>query len=152
MCEIDKVNTPIDHKKPAINMIKRSKQMNDIYPRTHIFTMKIIGSRGRGKTVFLISFLHSRVHEKIIGYEDIYIFCPTFNEQERWMNSPFQQRNFNYLREDNVHNKLLAFDDMQTDLKGNKLIENFFVRGRHSKIGIIQCEQFTQDTKHLEMY
>ena len=52
MCEIDKVNTPIDHKKPAINMIKRSKQMNDIYPRAHIFTMKIIGSRGRGKTIF----------------------------------------------------------------------------------------------------
>ena len=52
MCEIDKVNTPIDHKKLVINMIKRSKQMNDIYPRTHIFTMKIIGSRGIGKTVF----------------------------------------------------------------------------------------------------
>ena len=150
MCQIDKVNTHTDHKRPVIHIIKRSKQMNDIYPRTHIFTMKIIRSRGRGKTVFLISFLHSRVHEKIIGYEDIYIFCPTFNEQERWMNSPFQQRNFNYLREDNVHNKLLAFDDMQTDLKGNELIENFFIRSRHPKIGIIQSEQFTQDIKHLE--
>ena len=52
MCEMDKVNTPTDHKKLVINMIKRSKQMNDIYPRTHIFTMKIIGSRGTGKTVF----------------------------------------------------------------------------------------------------
>ena len=104
------------------------------------------------KQYFLISFLHSLVHEKIIGYEDIYIFCPTFNEQEQWMNSPFQQKNFNYSREDNVHNKLLVFDDMQIDLKGNKQIENFFVRGRHPKIGIIQCEQFTQDKKHLEMY
>ena len=52
MSEIDKVNTPIDHKKLVINMIERSKQMNDIYPRTYIFTMKIIGSRGTGKTVF----------------------------------------------------------------------------------------------------
>ena len=54
MCQIDKVNTHIDHKKPVINIIKRSEQMNDIYPRTHIFTMKVIGSRVRGKTVFLI--------------------------------------------------------------------------------------------------
>ena len=83
MCQIDKVKTHIDHKKPVINIIKRSEQMNDIYPRTHIFIMKVIGSRVRGKTVFLISFLHSRVHKKIIGYEDINIFCPTFNEQER---------------------------------------------------------------------
>ena len=66
------------------------------------------------------------------------------------MNLPFQQKNFNYLREDNVHNKLLVFDERQTHLKGNKLIENFFVRGRHRKIGIIKCEQFNQDTKHLE--
>ena len=71
MCEIDKMNTPIDHKKPVINIIERSSQINNIYPRIHIFTMKIIGSRGRGKTIFLISFLHSLLNEKIIGYNDI---------------------------------------------------------------------------------
>ena len=150
MCEIDKMNTPIDHKKPVINIIKRSSQINNIYPRIHIFTMKIIGSRGRGKAIFLITFLHSLVNEKIIGYNDIYIFCPTFNEQKQQINSPFQEKNFNYLREDNLHNKLLVSDDTQTDLKENKLIENFFVRGRHPKIGITQCEQFPQDTKNLK--
>ena len=133
-----------------INIIKKSRQINDIYARTHIFTMKTIRSKGRGETVFLIIFLHSLVNEKIIGYNDIYIFCSTFDKNKQWMNSPFQQKNFNYLREDNVHNKLLVFDEMQTHLKGNKLIENLFVRGRHRKIGIIQCEQFNQDTKHLE--
>ena len=45
---------------------------------------------------------------------------------------------------------MLVSDDMQTDLKENKLIENFFVRGRHPKIGITQCEQFPQDTKILK--
>ena len=45
---------------------------------------------------------------------------------------------------------MLVSDDMQTDLKENKLIENFFVRGKHPKIGITQCEQFPQDTKNLE--
>ena len=45
---------------------------------------------------------------------------------------------------------MLVSDDMQTDLKENKLIENFFVRGRHPKIGITQCEQFPQDTKNLK--
>ena len=39
---------------------------------------------------------------------------------------------------------------MRSDLKENKLIENFFVRGRHPNIGITRCEQFPQDTKNLE--
>ena len=55
MCEVDKVNTPIKHKKLVMNIIEKSRQINYIYTRTHIFTMKIIRSRGRGKTVFLIA-------------------------------------------------------------------------------------------------
>ena len=33
--------------------------------------------------------------------------------------------------------RLLVFDDMQLGTKGNKLIENLYVRGRHNKIGVI---------------
>ena len=33
--------------------------------------------------------------------------------------------------------RLLVFDDMQLGTKGNKLIENLYVRGRHNKTGII---------------
>ena len=39
---------------------------------------------------------------------------------------------------------------MQLDTKGNKLVGTLFIRGRHNKTGIIQCEQFTQGTVHTE--
>ena len=39
---------------------------------------------------------------------------------------------------------------MQLETKGSKLIETLLIRGRHNKTGIIQCEQFTQTTAHIE--
>ena len=60
------------------------------------------------------------------------------------------KRNFNHLNKDYSKGKLLVFGDMQLDTKGNKLIETLFLRGRHNKTGIIQCEQFTQSTAHIE--
>ena len=30
------------------------------------------------------------------------------------------------------------------------MIEGVFIRGRHNRIGVIQCEQFTQDTVHIK--
>ena len=32
---------------------------------------------------------------------------------------------------------------MQLDTKENKLLETLFIRGRHNKTGIIQCEKFS---------
>ena len=49
-----------------------------------------------------------------------------------------------------VQNELLVFDDMQNDRKKDKRIEQIFLKGRRHKIGIIQCEQFTQDTAHIK--
>ena len=39
---------------------------------------------------------------------------------------------------------------MQFDTKRNHLIETLFIRGRHNKTGILQCEQFAQTTAHIE--
>ena len=39
---------------------------------------------------------------------------------------------------------------MQLNTKGNKLVGTLFIRGRHNKTGIIQCEQFTQATAPTE--
>ena len=58
-------------------------------------------------------------------------------------------RNFNHLRECLPYGKLLVFDDIQLDTK-KKMAESFFIRGRHNRIGVIPCEQFTQDTAHIE--
>ena len=100
------------------------------------------------KTIFLVAFLHSLVNRGTVKYEDIYIFCPTFDEQDQWRSSGVNARNFKYLNEDYAKGKLLVFDDMQLDKKRNKLIETLLIRGRHNKTGIIQCEQFTQATAH----
>ena len=119
-----------------------------MYPKSRTFTMKIIAVRGMGKTIFLIAFLHSLINRGVVKDEDIYIFCPTFDNQSR--SSGFIARNFSYLNGEYAKGKLLVFDDMQLDTKGNKLIEILYIRGRHSKTGVIQCEQFTQATVHIE--
>ena len=84
-----------------------------MYPKTPTFTKKIIAARGTGKTIFLIAFLHSLVNREIVKHEDIYIFCPTFNEQDQWRSSEFIARNLKYLNEECFKGKLLVFDDMQ---------------------------------------
>ena len=74
-----------------------------------MFTIKIIGARGMGKTIFFIAFLHSLVLKGIIKYEDILVFCRAFNQREQWIQSGFEQKNFNNLREDLAYGKLLVF-------------------------------------------
>ena len=120
-----------------------------MYPKTQTFTMKIIAARGMCKTIFLIAFLHSLVNRGTVKHEYIHIFCPTFDNQDQWRSSGFIARNFSYINEEYAKGKLLVFDDMQLDTKGSKLFETLFIRGRHNKAGIRQCEQFTQATTHI---
>ena len=117
-----------------------------MYPKSSILSMKIIGSRGMGKTIFLIAFLHSLINRGMENHKYIYIFCPTFDNQDQWRSSEFIGTSFSCLNE----GKLLVFGDIESDTKGNKLIETLYVRGRHNKTGIIECEQFTQATGHIE--
>ena len=105
--------------------------------------MKIIASRGSGKTTFLIAFLNSLISKNIVKHEYIYIYI---DYQTIWITSGFQCRNNDYLTKEHAHNKLLVFDDAQNDLKKNPIIQDLFIKGRHNKTGIIQCEQYTQNT------
>ena len=118
-----------------------------MYPKTQTFTMKIIVARGMGKTIFLIAFLHSLVNKGTVKHEYIHIFCLTFDNQDQWRSSGFIARNFSNINEEYAKGKLLVFDDMQLDTKGSKLVETLFIRGRHNKAGITQCEQFTHIQK-----
>ena len=103
-----------------------------------------------GKTIFLIAFLYSLVNRGIVKHEDIYIFCPTCDNQDQWRSAGFNARNLSYLNEEYAKGKLLFFHDMQLDTNGNKSVETLFIRGRHNETGIIQSEQFTQTTAHIE--
>ena len=73
-----------------------------MYPKSPTFTMKIIAARGMGKTEFVIAFLHSLVNRGIVKHENIYIFCPIFNEQDPWRSYGFIARNFSYLNKKNM--------------------------------------------------
>ena len=121
-----------------------------MYPKAPTFTMKFIPARGMGKTIFLIAFFHSFINRGVVKHEDIYTFCPTLDNQHQWRSSGFTARNFSFLNEEYAKGKLLVFDDMQIDTKRIKLIEMLCVRGRLSRTGIIQCEQFSQATAHRE--
>ena len=122
----------------------------DMYPKSPTFTMKIIAARGMDKSIFLIAFLHSLINRGIVKHENIFIFSSTFNEQDQCRSSSFMERNFNYLNEEYAKGKVLVFDDMQLDIKRIKLVQTLFSRGRDNKTRIIQCEQFTQTTAHIE--
>ena len=148
--EINEANKPVKDNKP-IQKIKFYRSVaKDMYPKSLTFTMKIIATRYMDKTIFLMAFLHSVINRRIVNDDDIDIFCPTFTEKHQWRSSSFLERTFKYLNEEYAKEKLLDFDDMQLDTKRHKLIERLIIRDRHNKTGIIQCEQFTQSTTHIE--
>ena len=127
--KINEANAPVKGHKPILKVKYNKSLTKDMYPKSPTFTMKIIAARGMGKTIFLIAFLHSLVNRGIVKHKDIYIFCPTFNEQDQWRSSGFIARNFSYLNEEYAKGKFIVFDDMQLDTKGNKLVETLFIRG-----------------------
>ena len=128
--KVNEVNKPVKDNKPILKIKSYRSVAKDIYPKSPTFTMKMIAARGMGKAIFLITFLHSLINIGIVKHEEIYIFCPTLNEQDQWRSSSFMERNFKYLNEEYAKENLLVFDDMQLDKKGNKFIETLFIRGR----------------------
>ena len=41
-----------------------------------------------------------------------------------------------------VNNSIVICDDMQVELKGNKVITEMILNKRHRGLGIIQCKQY----------
>ena len=98
--KINEANKPVKDNKPILKIKYNKSLAKDMYPKSPTFTTKIIAARGMGKTIFLIVFLHSLVISGIVKHKDIYVFGPTFNEQDRWRSSGFIARNFSYLNEE----------------------------------------------------
>ena len=94
--EINRSTKPIPRQKPSLSIKTTETQLKSIYPTKPTFTMKIIASRGSGKTTFLIAFLNSLINKNIVKHENIYIFCPTFDYQNIRITSGFQRRNIDY--------------------------------------------------------
>ena len=83
--------------------------------------------------------------------DNIWFLCPTYNNQTAWLDLGIQPKDMKHLSLNPMtYNKLLVFDGLQGDLKNNKIFEEVFTKGRHHRVVIIQCQQFTQDTAHIE--
>lgn len=130
------------HDKHIIPIESKPKEIS-MYPKSHVFTMKIIGKRGLGKTTPLIGSLKSLIANQMIDHENIWILCPKFDKQSQWTDTVFEPKNMEHLRiNEQSQNKLLVSDDMQMNLKKNNKISEIFTRGSPYKIEIMKCEQF----------
>ena len=76
-----------------------------MYPKLPTFTMKLIAAGGMRKTIFFIAFFHSLANKGILKQDNIYTFCPTFNEQDQWRSARFIAKNFTYLNEEYAKGK-----------------------------------------------
>ena len=104
--KINEANKSVKDNKPILKIKSSRSVEKDMCPKSPTCTMKIIGARGKGKTMFLIAFLHSLINRGIVKHEEIYIFCPTFNEQDQWRSSTFMESNFKYLNKEYAKGKL----------------------------------------------
>ena len=113
--------------------------------------MKRIGKRGSGKTMFLLAFVSSLIENKIITYDQFWVYCPTYEMQSCGNKTLFAVKNMiDLVINEITQNKLLVFDYMQFDLKKSRRTAEIFTKGRHNRIGIIKCEKFTQDISRIE--
>ena len=103
--------------------------------------MRVIGKTGSGKTTFVSAFLEFLV-DCIEGVKNIYLLSPTFNQigWDRIRKNIKQINDINDIA--NANNSTILCDNMQVELKGNKVITEMILNKRHRNLGIIQCEQY----------
>ena len=87
--KINEANAPVKGHKPILKIKYNKSLTKGKCTESSTFTMKIIAAKGMGKTIFRIAFLHSLINKGIVKHENIYIFCPRFNEQDQWRSSGF---------------------------------------------------------------
>lgn len=106
--------------------------------------MKVIGKMSSGKTTFVSAFTNFLI--KYINIRNIYLISPT-SDQKGW---------------DRIHGKIISSeltesikdiknapticDDMQIQLKNNKVLTEMILNKRHKNISVILWEQYTQNT------
>ena len=102
--------------------------------------MRDIGKTGSGKTTFVSAFLEFLV-DYIERVKNIYL-SPTFNQigWDRIRKNIKQINDINDIA--NANNSTILCDNMQVELKGNKVITEMILNKRHRNLGIIQCEQY----------
>ena len=92
--------------------------------------MKVIAKTGSGKTTFVSAFLEFLV-DYIGGVENIYLLSPRFNQigWDRIRKNIEHTNDINDIA--NANNFIIFCNDMQVQLKGNKVITEMILNKRH---------------------
>ena len=105
--------------------------------------MKFIGKTGSGKTEFVSAFIEFLLND-IKNIDNVYLLSPT-HDQNGWDRI---RKSITHITDINeivdCKNSVIVCDDMQTQLKGNKILTEMIFNKRHRRLSIIQCKQYTQ--------
>ena len=146
----EKINKVKPYELPNIEWFKKDKEKEiyDLIPKSLGWSMKVIGKTESGKTTFAWAVLEFLI-DYIDNIENIYLLSPIFN-QIGWDRI---RKNIKHINDINVvpsNNSIIVCDDMQVQLKGNKVITEITLNKRHRNLGVIQCEQYTQITDSVQ--
>lgn len=129
----------------------------------HPFSCKLFGSRGSGKTTWIINYLN--FSNKINNFDRI-IWISTSNNQELFnyleINVQFEDPNSENIKniynqiyleskeKDSFKKNLIILDDVMKDLRNNKIIQDFYTKGRHLYTSIFSLEQHLNYSNNIE--
>ena len=143
----EKINKVKPYKLPDMEWIKKDKEeiVYDLIPKSLGWSIKVIGQTGSGKTTFVSAFLEFLIRY-IDDIENIYLLSPTSN-QIGWDRVRNNIKHINDINEIvDANNSIIVCDNVQIQLKGNRILTDMILNKRHRNLGIIQCEQYTEIT------
>ena len=134
---------------PDIKKSKENKEkvIYDLVPNSLGYSMKVTGKIGSGKATFVSAFIGFLINY-IEGVTCICLLLPT-SDQNGWhkiRKNIIRVNNFTEIID--ASNCIIVYDDMQVQIKGNKILIEMVLNKRHRNSEIMQCQKYTQ-TKDL---
>ena len=143
----EKISKVKPYKLPNIEWFKKDKEkeIHNLIQKSLGWSMNVIGKTRSGKTLFVSAFLEFLI-DFIDNIDNIYLLSPTFN-QIGWDRIKNIIKHINDINDVvDINNSIIVCDDMQVQLKENKVITEMILNKRHRNLGIIQCGQNKQIT------
>ena len=130
---------------PNIKKSKENKEkvIYDLVPNSLGYSMNVTGKIGSGKATFVSAFI-----EFLINYiESVTCICLLFptsdlNGWDKIRKNIIFVNNFSEIID--ASNCIIVYDDMQVQLKGNKILIEMVLNKSYRNSEIMQCEQDTQ--------
>ena len=105
----------------------------DLIPKSLEWSIKVIGKTESGKKTFVSAFLEFLIRYTV-DIENIYLLSPTTNQigWDRVRNNTKHIHNINEIVD--VNNSIIVCNDMQIQLKGNKILTEMILNKGHRNL------------------